>query len=177
MWTRCSATSWAPQPAALYDEFDYKPVASASIGQVHRALLKDGTEAAVKVQRPGVRHDFERDVLLMNVMVKFIFWFRIRASISCATRCGNSPCGRRTNWTTGARRPFAGCWEITPCIRPRERVPKVFWDLTRGRVLTMEFLRGPSVSDYLRMVERKDETGLAGIARRRDSFPRSSART
>src|SRR5262245_58783282 len=41
------------EPAALYQEFHYNPVASASIGQVHRATLRDGTPVAVKVQRTG----------------------------------------------------------------------------------------------------------------------------
>ena len=40
-------------PRDIYQTFDFKPFASASIGQVHRATLKDGTAVAVKVQRPG----------------------------------------------------------------------------------------------------------------------------
>src|SRR6266853_3688313 len=39
-------------PRDLYSSFNYEPIASASIGQAHRATLKDGTAAAVKVQRP-----------------------------------------------------------------------------------------------------------------------------
>src|SRR5438874_7470272 len=41
-------------PRDLYLDFDYRPLASASIGQVHRTTLKDGSPAAVKVQRPGI---------------------------------------------------------------------------------------------------------------------------
>src|SRR5438874_1601311 len=43
-------------PEELYLEFDFKAIGSASIGQVHRGVLKDGTKVAVKVQRPGVRY-------------------------------------------------------------------------------------------------------------------------
>src|SRR5215470_8322397 len=53
--------SFATTPRELFSDFDYQPVASASIGQVHRATLKDGTRVAVKVQRPGIRAVFERD--------------------------------------------------------------------------------------------------------------------
>src|SRR5205823_2724531 len=60
-------------PTELYAQFDYTPVASASIGQVHRAALKDGSPAAVKVQRPGIRAVFERDNLLLRLGVKVIF--------------------------------------------------------------------------------------------------------
>lgn len=41
-----------------FESFDEKPIASASIGQVHRAILRSGKEVVVKVQRPGVRKDF-----------------------------------------------------------------------------------------------------------------------
>src|SRR6266480_2144520 len=66
-------------PRDLYQSFDYQPIASASIGQAHRATLKDGTAAAVKVQRPGIRAVFERDNLLLRVGVRFILFFRIRS--------------------------------------------------------------------------------------------------
>src|SRR5262245_52043117 len=43
-------------------EFDKLPIAAASLGQVHRAVLRGGREVAVKVQRPGIRDQIERDV-------------------------------------------------------------------------------------------------------------------
>src|SRR6266852_3672043 len=54
-------------PRDIYQTFDFKPFASASIGQVHRATLKDGTAVAVKVQRPGIRAKFELDNLLLRI--------------------------------------------------------------------------------------------------------------
>src|SRR5215216_548522 len=56
-------------PEELYSEFDYKAIGSASIGQVHRAKLKDGTLVAVKVRRPGVLQTFHRDFLLLQSFV------------------------------------------------------------------------------------------------------------
>jgi ubiquinone biosynthesis protein len=44
-----------------------------------------------------------------------------------------------------------------------ERIPKVFWQLTTSRVLTMEFLEGPTVSTYLRLVENNDHAALANL--------------
>jgi ubiquinone biosynthesis protein len=150
-------------PGDLYREFFYKPIASASIGQVHQAVLRDGTQAAVKVQRPGIRSDFERDILLMQVAVKLILWLRIRRLYFM-----RDPVRELATWTQDEldyRREAAFCGMLgdnavhTPC----ERVPKIFWDLTRSRILTMEFLHGPTVSDYLRMVERKDERNLKAL--------------
>ena len=49
-------------PRDLYQSFDYAPVASASIGQVHRATLMDGSSVAVKVQRPNAPRQIESDL-------------------------------------------------------------------------------------------------------------------
>jgi ubiquinone biosynthesis protein len=150
-------------PDRLFDRFDYEPVASASIGQVHRATLKDGVAVAVKVQRPGIRRDFERDVQLMRVMIWFIFAFRIRRMYFM-----RDPVRELGAWTQDEldyRREAAFCGLLgqNAVHTPTERVPRVYWDLTRQRVLTMEFLPGPSVADYLRMVEDKDEEKLQAL--------------
>ena len=53
-------------------EFDLTPIASASIGQVHRAVLPDGTEVAVKVQRPTARTQIEADLGLLYQAAKLL---------------------------------------------------------------------------------------------------------
>ena len=50
---------------ALFDTFDTEPIGAASIGQVHAATLHDGTDVVVKVRRPGLRDQFERDLRAM----------------------------------------------------------------------------------------------------------------
>jgi ubiquinone biosynthesis protein len=50
---------------AVFSEFDTEPLGSASIGQVHAATLLDGTDVVVKVRRPGLRDQFERDLRAM----------------------------------------------------------------------------------------------------------------
>ena len=56
-------------PKDIFGTFEYEAIGSASIGQVHRATLKDGTPVAVKVQRPGVRQAFQRDLQLMRTFI------------------------------------------------------------------------------------------------------------
>ena len=55
----------------LFLEFDREPLATASLAQVHRAVLHDGTEVAVKVQRPGVRNQIEIDIEVMHELARF----------------------------------------------------------------------------------------------------------
>ncbi len=132
------------QPEALYADFDLTAIGSASIGQVHRARLQNGTAVAVKVQRPGVRRTFQRDILLMKSFVWLIFLLRIRSLYFM-----RDPVRELVGWTRDEldyRREASHCDMIgTNAIgSPTERIPKIFWDLTRSRVLTMEFLEGPA---------------------------------
>jgi predicted unusual protein kinase regulating ubiquinone biosynthesis (AarF/ABC1/UbiB family) len=55
-------TEWGGAWQAHFRRFDVRPIAAASIGQVHRATLKDGAELAIKVQYPGIRRSIDSDV-------------------------------------------------------------------------------------------------------------------
>src|SRR5437879_4703331 len=135
-------------PRDLYQSFDYQPVASASIGQVHRAAMKDGTPVAVKVQRPGIREVFERDNLLLRVGIRIVLFLRIRSLYFM-----RDPVRELSTWTLDEldyRREgsYAKMLGDNAVHTPTERIPKIFWDLSAERILTMEFLDGPSVLSY-----------------------------
>ncbi len=63
------------EPAALFARFDERPVASASIGQVHRAQLPDGTEVAVKVQHAAIETIAAVDLRIIEKITRLITWF------------------------------------------------------------------------------------------------------
>ena len=56
----------------IFSEFDPEPLAAASLGQVHTAVLPDGTPVVVKVQRPGVRDVVETDLDILITQARFI---------------------------------------------------------------------------------------------------------
>ena len=58
--------------AQVFASFDRAPVASASVAQVHFAVLPDGREAAVKILRPGIREVIEKDVALLYVLARLL---------------------------------------------------------------------------------------------------------
>ncbi|MBP6020409.1 MAG: ubiquinone biosynthesis regulatory protein kinase UbiB, partial [Burkholderiaceae bacterium] len=62
----CIEAALGASPHVLFKQFDTDPVASASIAQVHFAVLHDGREVAVKVLRPGMREIIEKDLALMG---------------------------------------------------------------------------------------------------------------
>jgi ubiquinone biosynthesis protein len=147
-------------PEHLYAEFNYEAIASASIGQVHKAVLPDGTRVAVKVQRPGVHYDFHRDVLLLRGFIWIVFALRLKTLYFAKDLVREM-----STWTDDEldyRREAAYCDLLAKNATdsPTERIPRIYWDFTTSRVLTMEFLSGPTVSTYLKMVERGDEVEI-----------------
>lgn len=62
--------AWPQNWLQSFAHFDVRPIAAASIGQVHRATLKDGREVAVKVQYPGVAKSIDSDVANVAALIK-----------------------------------------------------------------------------------------------------------
>jgi ubiquinone biosynthesis protein len=132
----------------LFVEFSERPVAAASIGQVHEALLPNGRRVAVKVQRPNAPKQIESDLALLYQAAK-IAKERVRALDFIDARGLVDEFARSIRHELDYRhearnaqtfgRNFAG--------DPHVRVPKVFWSYTRSRVLTLEYLEGIQIQD------------------------------
>src|SRR3954466_15784109 len=132
----------------LFLEFERNPVAAASIGQVHRAVLPNGRRVAVKVQRPGAPRQIDADLQLLYQAAKLVkervraldfidahglvdeFARQIRQELDYRLEARNAQTFHRN---------FAG--------DPHVHVPKVYWQYTRARVLTLEWLDGVQLAD------------------------------
>ena len=145
----------------LFLDFDPTPVAAASIGQVHRATLPNGKQVAVKVQRPGAPRQIEADLALLyqaarlvRERVKALDFVDARALVDEFSRAMRQELDYRLEARNAQafHRNFAG--------DPHVHVPRVFWQYTRARVLTLEWIDGIHVADVdslgLSLEERRE---------------------
>ena len=145
------------RPAELFESFEVKPLATASIGQVHVGWL-NGRKWAVKVQRPDVRADFAGDIRLMAGTIRLIRALRLQSlhwmiepmSEFIAWTRDELDFRREARYTDQLRANAVG--------NPHERVPEVYWDYVTPRTLVIEFLEGCTVLDYLRALESGNES-------------------
>ena len=132
----------------LFTEFEPVPMAAASIGQVHRAVLPNGHAVAVKVQRPGAPRQIEADLALLyqaariaKERVRALDFVDVSQLVDEFARSIRQELDYRLEARNAdtLRKNFAGYQHV--------RVPKVYWTYTRARVLTLEFLDGTQLAD------------------------------
>ncbi|NVI91734.1 AarF/ABC1/UbiB kinase family protein [Actinomadura sp. BRA 177] len=140
-------------PGEVFAEFEAEPVAAASIGQVHRAVTRDGRRVAVKVQYPGVDGAIRADLANAELLATF---FQIghglvpgapRLDVRSIAGEVSERIGDEIDYLTEARhqQEFADHYRGHPFVR----VPEVVHELTTRRVLTMDFVEGIRHRDAL----------------------------
>ncbi len=145
-------------PHVLFKHFETDPIASASIAQVHFAVLHDGREAAVKVLRPGMREIIDKDLALMRVMANLV-----EKLISDGRRL-------RPREVVGEFEKYLHdeldlIREASNCSQLRRNfsqnsgrgellmVPEVYWDYCANNVFTMERMRGIPINQIQRLTD------------------------
>ena len=132
----------------VYKEFELQPVAAASLGQVYRARLHSGEEVAVKVQRPNLEATIKGDLEILRKVADFAGRYpQLNENADWAGML------REFNETIHEEMDYAA--EGRNAERFRENfqrwdnihVPKIYWNATTSKVLTMEFINGTKVTD------------------------------
>ncbi|XP_062152427.1 protein ACTIVITY OF BC1 COMPLEX KINASE 7, chloroplastic-like isoform X2 [Alnus glutinosa] len=132
----------------LFKEFEDRPIAAASLGQVHRAILHNGEKVVVKVQRPGLKKLFDIDLRNLKLIAEYF---------------------QRSETMGGPTRDWIGIYEECAMILYQEidyinegknadrfrrdfrnikwvRVPLVYWDYTATKALTLEYVPGIKIN-------------------------------
>ncbi|KAF3776316.1 Uncharacterized protein EJ110_NYTH48568 [Nymphaea thermarum] len=133
----------------IFKEFDDQPIAAASLGQVHRAILHNGEMVVVKVQRPGLKKLFDIDLRNLKLIAEYF---------------------QNSETFGGASKDWIGIYEECSKILYEEidyinegknadkfrrdfrnvkwvRIPRIFWDYTSKKVLTLEYVPGIKINN------------------------------
>ncbi|KAG6546202.1 hypothetical protein Mapa_012240 [Marchantia paleacea] len=137
----------------LFMQFERQPIAAASLGQVHRAILFNGEKVAVKVQRPGLKELFDID---LDNLKRIAEYFQNSESLG------------------GPTRDWLGIYEECKTILYEEidylkegrnadrfrrdfrnikwaRVPQIYWDYASRKVLTLEYVPGIKINEVAKL--------------------------
>jgi ubiquinone biosynthesis protein len=132
----------------VFESMDREPTAAASLAQVYRARTREGEEVAVKVQRPSVGALIEADIRILHEFASLAerrlpeahYYEPVRIVEEFARTIR-----REFDFNAEGRNidRFRKCFEGDKTVH----IPKVYWEYTGPRVLTMEYIRGIKVSD------------------------------
>jgi ubiquinone biosynthesis protein len=132
---------------AVFAEFDLTPLAAASIAQVHSARLPDGSDVVVKLLRPRVRRQIERDLELLYFLARIA-----RSTIEGSDRLHPvevvAEFERNLLHELDLLREAANASQLRRNFEGSELlyVPEIYWDYCRSNVLTMERIWGVPIS-------------------------------
>jgi predicted unusual protein kinase regulating ubiquinone biosynthesis (AarF/ABC1/UbiB family) len=133
----------------LFGSFEPIPLAAASLGQVHKAVLHSGESVVVKVQRPGLKKLFEIDLQILKGITRYFQ--------------GHPKWGRGRDWMGIYEECCRILWEEIDYLNEGRnadtfrrnfrtydwvRVPRVYWRYTTSRVITLEYVPGIKVTQY-----------------------------
>jgi predicted unusual protein kinase regulating ubiquinone biosynthesis (AarF/ABC1/UbiB family) len=143
------AASWSKDWHQQFSYFSFTPIASASIGQVHRATLKDGRQLAIKVQYPGVRESIDSDIDNVMNLLKLSGVLPKHIDLTSVLAEAKAQLKAEANYLQEAE--FLNTYRENLCNDPRFIVPFVVDELTDKNILTMEYIEGSPITDISNM--------------------------
>lgn len=141
--------SWSKDWHQQFSYFSYAPIASASIGQVHRATLKDGRQLAIKVQYPGVRKSIDSDIDNVMSLLKLSGVLPKHIDLTSLLAEAKAQLKNEANYLQEAE--FLNAYRANLRNDPRFIVPFVVDELTDENILTMEYIEGSPIIDISTM--------------------------
>jgi predicted unusual protein kinase regulating ubiquinone biosynthesis (AarF/ABC1/UbiB family) len=151
--------------ATIFGSFTHEPVAAASLGQVHKAVLKSGEQVAVKVMRPGIEATVKLDLKTLRVLITFARKFTKVSKFVDLKDVYNEfeeVITEELDYMKEAKNieRFRDSFKDFPGVT----VPDVHWDHTTKKVLVMEYIDGVKINDIHKLDEQKiNKSKLASI--------------
>ncbi|MEI6445874.1 MAG: AarF/ABC1/UbiB kinase family protein [Nostocales cyanobacterium ELA583] len=146
--------------SVLFQDFEPVPLAAASLGQVHKAILYTGESVVVKVQRPGLKKLFEIDLGILKGIARYFQnhpkWGKGRDWMGIYEECCRI-LWEEIDYLNEGRN--ADTFRRNFRIYDWVKVPRVYWRYATSRIITLEYMPGIKVSQY-------DALDAAGVDRK-----------
>ena len=146
--------------------FDSEPLAAASIGQAHAAKLHDGTDVVVKIRRPGVLEQVEEDLQILKLLAASAarHWeFANRYDLPGLAQEFSDTLRSELDYIREGQ--SAETFATNFADDPKIHIPRIFWDTTTTRVLTLERITGTKINDVAALDKQGiDRAALAEYA-------------
>ena len=149
----------------LFLKIEEEPIAAASIAQVHRAVLLDGREVVVKVQRPGIEKTIDTDISIMytlaNLLIKYFPELSLLGPVAIVDEFSRT-IRKEMNFTLEASNTMK--FREMFMDNPHVYIPDVYWEYTSKRVLTLESIKGIKIDNVEKLkMEGIDPARIAHI--------------
>ncbi|NOD99610.1 AarF/ABC1/UbiB kinase family protein [Ruegeria sp. HKCCD6228] len=159
--------TWGTDWRKSFKTFNVRPIAAASIGQVHRATLKDGRDVAIKVQYPGIARSIDSDIANVAALVRMSGLLPKSFDLGPYIQEARSQLREETDYEREGRhmRHFADLLQGDEAFE----IPEFFPDWSTPEVLTMSFLEGrpiETVSDATREERNRVSEALVDLTLR-----------
>lgn len=132
----------------IYQRFDPAPLAAASIGQVHQAVLKTGERVAVKIQRPGIIAIINTDLEILQELAGLAerrFAWAENYQIAGMVDELSKSLRNELDYTIEAHNAEKIAKQFA--AHPKIRIPKIYWEYSTKRVLTADYIAGLKISE------------------------------
>ncbi|WNF38924.1 AarF/ABC1/UbiB kinase family protein [Bacillaceae bacterium IKA-2] len=141
--------------ADIFKEFNEIPIAAASIGQVHFAILKTGQQVAVKIQRPNIRQVIETDLEILRDIAALaerrLEWAAKYQLVDIVDEFAKS-LWAEVDYTIEARNAEKISKQFLN--DPKIKIPEIYWEFSSKKVLTMEYVEGTKLNE-IDKIEKK----------------------
>ncbi|XP_011505757.1 PREDICTED: uncharacterized aarF domain-containing protein kinase 1 [Ceratosolen solmsi marchali] len=132
-------------PYEIFESIEKEPLGTASLAQVHKAVLKNGHPVAVKVQHRTVKTNSYVDIKTMSVLVKITSWIFPDFKFDWLVDETKKNIPRELDFNLEGKN--AEKVKMLFSNYSWLHIPKIYWDVSSNRVLTMEFIDGGQVND------------------------------
>src|SRR3989344_8845419 len=131
----------------IFIRFEKQPIAAASVGQVHKAILKSGEKVAVKVQRPKIEDTFKTDIDILYHLAPIIeehYPNLKQYNLKQIIKEFEDYTKNELNYLAEAKN--VEIFYKNFINHDKKKIPNIYWDYTTKKVLTLEFIDGQEIS-------------------------------